>query len=202
VADAPEGTRFAGARRHATCNQVIAMPTTFLHRLRGLPKDERAATAVEFAILIAPLMFLLLASLQLGIIFFAQQCLQSAATASARKLMTGSVQQQGLSQTQFQSAVCANAPVLFSCGAIMVDVQSTSSYSSVSTATLVPTYDANGNVTNSWSYSPGGAGDIVIMRVMYNWPVVAAPLLPGLANQPNGNRLLVATSVFKNEPFQ
>jgi Flp pilus assembly protein TadG len=178
------------------------MPILSLHRLRRLPQDEGAATAVEFAILIAPLMFLLLATLQLGIIFFAQQCLQSAATASARQLMTGSVQQQGLSQTQFQNAVCANAPVLFSCGAIMVDVQSTSSYSSVSTGSLVPTYDSTGKVTNSWSYSPGGAGDIVIMRVMYNWPVIAAPLLPGLANQPNGDRLLVATSVFKNEPFQ
>jgi Flp pilus assembly protein TadG len=178
------------------------MPTLSLHRLRRLPKDEGAATAVEFAILIAPLMFLLLATLQLGIIFFAQQCLQSAATASARQLMTGSVQQQGLSQTQFQNAVCNNAPVLFTCGAIMVDVQSTSTYSSVSTGSLVPTYDSTGNVTNSWSYSPGGAGDIVIMRVMYNWPVIAAPLLPGLANQPNGDRLLVATSVFKNEPFQ
>jgi len=36
---------------------------------------------------------------------------------------------------------------------------------------------------------------------MYNWPVVAAPLLPGLADQSNGDRLLVATSVFKNEPY-
>ena len=37
---------------------------------------------------------------------------------------------------------------------------------------------------------------------MYNWPVVGGPLLPGLANQANGDRLLVATAVFKNEPYQ
>jgi Flp pilus assembly protein TadG len=179
------------------------MPNLSLNRLRRLPKDEGAATAVEFAILIAPLMFLLLATLQLGIIFFAQQCLQSAATASARQLMTGSVQGAGLNQKQFhKKTVCANAPVLFNCNNIMVDVESASSYSSISTTQLVPTYNPNGKVTNSWAYSPGGAGDIVIMRVMYNWPVIAAPLLPGLANQPNGDRLLVATSVFKNEPFQ
>lgn len=178
------------------------MPKLSLDRLRRLPKDEGAATAVEFAILISPLMFLLLASLQLGIIFFAQQCLQSAAMASARELMTGSVQQQGLSQTQFQSKVCQKAPVLFTCGAIMVDVQSASAYSSVSTTALTPTYDSSGKITNGWAYSPGGAGDIVILRVMYNWPVVAGALLPGLANQPNGDRLLVATSVFKNEPYQ
>jgi Flp pilus assembly protein TadG len=178
------------------------MPTPLLHRLRRLPGDERAATAVEFAILITPLLFLVLAALQLGIIFFATQCLQSAAITSGRQLMTGSVQDAGLSQTQFQKAVCANAPVLFTCGDIMVDVQSASAYTSISTAALTPTYDASGKPTNSWSYSPGAAGDIVILRLMYNWPVVGGPLLPGLANQANGDRLLVATAVFKNEPYQ
>jgi len=178
------------------------MPSAFLHRLRKLPRDDRAATAVEFAILITPLMFLILASLQLGLIFFAGQCLQSAAIASGRELMTGAEQDKGATQTQFQSAVCANATVLFNCNSIMVDVESASSYSNISTAPLTPTYDASGKVTNTWAYSPGAAGDIVILRLMYSWPVVAGPLLPGLANQSNGNRLLVATSVFKNEPYQ
>jgi Flp pilus assembly protein TadG len=178
------------------------MATALTTRLRKLAADETAATAVEFAILVTPLLFLILASLQLAIIFFAGQCLQSAAIASGRQLMTGSAQDAGLSQAQFQSAVCANAPVLFSCGAIMVDVQSAGAYSSISTAALTPTYDGAGAVTNKWAYSPGGPGDIVILRVMYSWPVVAGPLLPGLANQANGDRLLVATSVFKNEPYQ
>ena len=178
------------------------MPTPLLHRLRRLPKDERAATAVEFAILITPLMFLILAALQLGIIFFATQCLQSVAITAGRELMTGSVQDAGLSQAQFQNKVCANAPVLFTCGDIMVDVESASAYTSIPTTPLTPTYDANGKPNNNWSYSPGAAGDIVILRLMYNWPVVGGPLLPGLANQSNGDRLLVATAVFKNEPYQ
>jgi Flp pilus assembly protein TadG len=172
-------------------------------RLRAFVADEAAATAVEFAILITPLMFLILASLQLGLIFFAGQCLQSAAISAGRQLMTGFAQDKGYSQQAFISnAVCTNATVLFNCNNIMVDVESASSYSSISTAPLTPTYNAAGQVTNNWSYSPGAAGDIVILRLMYNWPVVASPLLPGLANQSNGNRLLVATSVFKNEPYQ
>ena len=165
-------------------------------------RDQRAATAVEFSLLVAPLMFLILASLQLSIIFFAGQVLQSAATSAGRQLMTGVAQDANDTQAQFATLVCNNAPVLFTCSNIMVDVQSASSYSSVSTATLTPTYDANGNLTSTWSYVPGGPGDIVILRVMYSWPVVAGGLLPGLANQSNGNRLLVATSVFKNEPYQ
>jgi Flp pilus assembly protein TadG len=179
------------------------LATKIRSRLRAFVADEAAATAVEFAILITPLLFLVLASLQLGLIFFAGQCLQSAAIASGRELMTGAEQDQGATQTQFQSVVCAKAPVLFDCNSIMVDVESASSYSNVSTAPLTPTYDpTTGKVTNNWSYSPGAAGDIVILRLMYSWPVVGGPLLPGLANQSNGNRLLVATSVFKNEPYQ
>jgi Flp pilus assembly protein TadG len=177
------------------------MPTATLTRLRELPGDERAATAVEFAILVTPLVFLILASLQLSIIFFAGQCLQSTAISSARQLMTGSAQQAGLTQAQYQKAVCANAPVLFTCANIMVDVESGTSFSSTSTSAPTVTYDSNGNITNTWAYSTGGPGNIVVLHVMYNWPVVASPLLPGLANQSNGDRLLVATSVFKIEPY-
>jgi hypothetical protein len=57
-------------------------------------------------------------------------------------------------------------------------------------------------VTNSFAYSPGGPGDIVIMRVMYAWPVVGGPLGLNLANQPDGSHLMLATAVFKNEPYQ
>ena len=177
------------------------MPNAFATRLRRLPSDVRAATAVEFALLVTPLVFLILASLQLSIVFFADQCLQSAATSAGRALMTGSAQGANDTQSQFVNVVCANAPVLFNCSNIMVDVESGSTYSNISTAPLTPAYDGNGNVTNTWNYNPGGPGDIVIMRVMYNWPIVAGPLLPGLADQSNGDRLLVATSVFKNEPY-
>jgi Flp pilus assembly protein TadG len=180
------------------------MPTAFIRRLRGLGGDTRAATAVEFALLVTPLVFLLLASLQLSIVFFAGQTLQSVATATGRQLMTGADQQQGMTQTQFQAAVTANctklgAPV--NCGNIMVDVESAGSFSSVNATAPTPVYDNTGKVTNAWTYSPGGPGDIVVLHLMYNWPIVAGPLLPGLANQSNGDRLLVATSVFKNEPY-
>jgi len=63
------------------------------------------------------------------------------------------------------------------------------------------TYDANGNPTNTWSYSVGGAGSIVVMRLMYLWPVLPGPLNFNLANQGSNKRMLMATSVFKSEPY-
>ena len=83
---------------------------------------------------------------------------------------------------------------------MLVDVESASSFAAVNTAPPVLTYDANGKVTNTWSWSPGGAGQVVIVKVLYNWPVFG-PAVLGLSNQPDGSHLLIAVAVFKNEPF-
>jgi len=173
-----------------------------LRRLLTLKRDERAATAVEFAMLVTPLVVLILASLQLSIIFFAGQELQSATMSASRQLMTGQAQQANLTAAQYKTQyVCPPAAFLFSCNNIMLDVQSGSSYSAINTAPITLTYDAHGNITNNFNFSTGTPGDILIVRVMYIWPVAGGQLLPGLGNQPNGNHLLVATSVFKTEPY-
>lgn len=151
--------------------------------------------------LVTPLVGIILASLQTAIIFAYDEALQSVTLKAARQLMTGTAQTSGLTQAQFTNAVCGYASPVFTCSNIMVDVESGSTFSAIATAPLSLTYNASGVATNTWKYSPGNAGDIVIVRVMYNWPVIAAPLMPGLANQSNGSRLLVGTAVFKNEPY-
>lgn len=164
--------------------------------------SNSGATAVEFALVAMPLIALIFASLQIAIIFFFDQALQTAAQKAARQLMTGSAQTANMTQTQFKAVVCANLPSQFQCPNVMIDVESASSFPTIDTTPITLTFDASHAVTNTWSYSPGNAGDIVIMRAMYDWPVVGGPLALGLANQPDGGHLLVATAVFKNEPFQ
>jgi hypothetical protein len=138
--------------------------------------------------------------LQTAIIFFEGQAIQTAAVKSARQLLTGTAQLSSMSQTQFDNIVCGWAST-FKCSKLMIDVESASSFSTISTSPLTPTYNGAGAVTNTWQYSPGNPGDIVILRVMYDWPVITGPLGFNLANQPNGTHLLVGTSVFKNEPY-
>lgn len=177
-------------------------PTSRAARLLAIAGDRRAVSAVEFAVVLGPLLGLLLASLQIPMIFFADQALQSAAANAGRLIMTGSAQQAGTSQAAFQQSVCAQLTSLFSCANLMVDVESASSYGAIGTNTPALTYGKNGAVGNQWAYNPGGPGDIVIVRVMYNWPVFGSGLIPGLSNQPNNQRLLVGATVFKNEPYQ
>jgi hypothetical protein len=54
--------------------------------------------------------------------------------------------------------------------------------------------------TSNLQYQMGGPGDIVVVQVYYQWPIVV-PLLDLLANQAGNNRLLVGTAVFENEPY-
>ena len=114
--------------------------------------------------------------------------------------MTGAAQSSSMTQAQFQKSVCAVAPE-FTCSGLMVDVESYSSFSSTSDAPLTLTYNKTNQVTNTFSYSPGGPGDIVITRVMYRWPVFGGPMVAMLTDQPGGSHLLAATFVSKNEPY-
>ena len=51
-------------------------------------------------------------------------------------------------------------------------------------------------------YNPGGPGDIVVVTLYYEWPIYVSLLGNSLDNLNGGKRLLVATSVFRNEPYQ
>ena len=61
--------------------------------------------------------------------------------------------------------------------------------------------DAGGNFVNDFTYNPGGPGDIVVVRLFYQWPVYVALLGFDLHNMNGDKRLLVATAAFRNEPY-
>jgi len=172
-------------------------------------RDSEGATAVEFALIATPFLAILAALIQTFLLFFAQSILENAVRQSARQILTGQVQSQDASLTPaaavaaFKTTVCNNAKVLFSCTGstgLMVDVQVANNWSSANVGMPTLTYDSNGNVTNTWQFNPGTAGDIVVVRVMYLWPIFFGPIAFNMANQPNGSRLIMASAAFQNEP--
>jgi hypothetical protein len=113
-----------------------------------------------------------------------------------------------MTQSQFASSICPMVNVLMNCSNLMIDVETYASFSSTSNSSSFPsasslpnlTFNASGAVTNNWQYNPGGASQIVVVRVMYLWPVFGGPLGFNLANEPGGNRLIMAAAAFQNEP--
>ncbi|MDR3483569.1 MAG: pilus assembly protein [Bradyrhizobium sp.] len=169
-------------------------------------RDNRAASAVEFALVSLPLFAIIFAALQAAIALMAEQELDNATDEAGRLVMTGQVSstsgQTGyLTQAQFTQKVCSFLPALFNCSNLMVNMQTASSFSGVNTS--APSYATLQQ--NQWSYSTGQHGltpDTVILQVMYEWPVFGNIMGFNLANLTNGKRLLIGTSVFKNEPGQ
>jgi Flp pilus assembly protein TadG len=164
---------------------------------RRLVHRQDGAAAVEFALVAAPFIALMFAILETGLVFFASQTLETVASDSARLIMTG--QSQTMTQAQFTNAVCAKIYGLFNCSSMLLDVQKYTSFSSANTSLPV---DRSGNVQSaSFGFNQGGPGDIIVMRLMYPWPVWMSLLGFNLSNMSGNQRLLMATVAFANEPF-
>ena len=171
--------------------------------MRKFARNKSAATAAEFAIVALPLLALIFAALQAAIVLMAEEELETAADQAGRLVMTGQVtsvsgQTGFLSQANFQKKVCSYLVALFNCNNLMVNMQTASSFANAGVSP--PTLKTLQN--NQWSYQTGSAGQVVVLQVMYEWPVVSSILGFNLATPtlPNNTRLLMATSVFQNEP--
>jgi Flp pilus assembly protein TadG len=167
--------------------------------LRRFCRNRRGSAAVEFA-LVAPVFFaLLFAIIETAIVFFAGQVLETVTQDSARMIMTGQAQTTGYSQSDFKTYVCGRVIVLFDCvNGISIDVQSYSAFSSVSISNPI---DSGKNFVPPNNYSPGGPGDIVVVRLFYQWPLIVTGLGYNIANLTGSKRLLSATAAFRNEPY-
>jgi Flp pilus assembly protein TadG len=167
--------------------------------LRRFRRNRRGSAAVEFA-LVAPVFFaLLFAIIETAIVFFAGQVLETVTQDSARMIMTGQAQTGGFSQAQFKSYVCGKVTVLFDCvNGISIDVQSYPGFSSVSISDPI---DAGKNFVPPNNYNAGGPGDIVVVRMFYQWPLFVTGLGYNISNLSGSKRLLSATAAFRNEPY-
>jgi Flp pilus assembly protein TadG len=169
-----------------------------LRTVRRLAGQEDGAVAVEFGLVALPFLALVFAIIETALVFFANQVLETAASESARLIMTGQAQTQGLSKESFKTKVCERIHGLFDCqGGVHVDVQKFSSFGSIN---LTKPVDADGKLdTSSFKFDMGKANDIVVVRLVYQWPVFVSLL--GLSNMADNSRLMMATAAFRNEPF-
>ena len=187
-----------------------ASPAAVRNALRRFRRNRQGSAAVEFA-LVAPVFFaLLFAIIETAIMFFASQVLETITQESARVVLTGQAQSGGVpvcqvagqgapcTQTSFLSYVCSQIPALFTCANLYVDVES---YSAFTNVVINSQIDSSNNFVNNMQYNPGGPGDIVVVRVFYQWPLFVTGLGYNISNLAGSKRLLVATSAFRNEPY-
>jgi Flp pilus assembly protein TadG len=167
--------------------------------LRRFVRGRDASTMMEFGLLAAPFVAMSFAIIQTGLVFMAGQSLETAAATAARLIMTGQAQMQGWTAAQFKQQVCDAITGIFNCqNGIYIDVETYSSFAAVNLGMPI----SNGNFDAAdMGYNPGGPGDIVVVRLYYQYPVYVNLLGFSLSNLNGGYDLLAATAVFKNEPY-
>lgn len=160
-------------------------------------RAERGATAVEFALVSIPFLLLVMAMIELGLVFLVSLTLENAIIDAGRTIRTGEAQGAKITAADFKTAVCAKMNWLGDrcAGALSLDVRTYADFASVSAS------NASGTVPDPVSWDPGKAGSIVLVRGYYTWPLVTPLMNTGLQSA-NGKRIIYAATAFMNEPYE
>jgi Flp pilus assembly protein TadG len=171
----------------------------FACALSRFRRNRDGSVAVQFSLIAVPFLLMLFAIFETALVFFANQALETAVQDSARQIMTGQVQMANKTAAQFKNDICLRIVALFDCAnGVDVNVQS---YSSFATVDVSKPVDSSGNYIKNTNFQPGHAGDIVVVRAAYRWPLFVTGLGFSLGDvDGKTKRLLVATAAFRNEP--
>lgn len=173
----------------------------YLHRTIRRLKDTRGSTAVEFALVAGPLIFLICACAELALIFLVSVTLDNATDRASRDIRTGLTTNANTSVEQFKQKICDNMSWLGgNCiSSLQVDVQTYSSFADLSNAP--PPIEDGKFKASSFNFNIGPGSRIQMVRVYYEWPLITPMLDGALSKLGNNDAVVSAKAVFRNEPF-
>lgn len=169
-------------------------PFRLWKRLGAVLRADSGMAVLELALLMPIFLSMVFAIIEMGLLLLTQSALDIATRKAARLIETGQVQLSGGSDTLFRSALCSvfSSP-LMNCAGLIWTVQSGASFGTLLTA-------IQGNSTpGSSSFSPGTAGENVVVRVQYTQPLVL-PLVAQMLS--GGSARLSSITAFQNEVYQ
>ena len=146
---------------------------------------------IEFSLIAFPFLFLLLATFEIGFVYWATDELDNAANDAARLVRTGQVQTGKLNQAQLKAQICSKTTVLLDCETkLRLDLRSAGTFAGITPPDPV---GSNGALKGDgdFTFSPGDGNDVILLSAFYNW---SSFLL-------TGDYLLRAAMPARNEPF-
>lgn len=174
-----------------------------LRIFRRFARAKRGSAAVEFAIVAMPFFLLTIGLAEISMIGFAQTSLDLAVSEASRQIRTGQAQLGGLGQGDIHDRICSeiNTFVILDCdGNLFLDVDRFNSFIEANNAGSPL---ANGEFQDTgFGYTPGAPSDIVVVRAYYRWHILTPMFEPVFQNVSGGQRILVSTMMFRNEPYQ
>lgn len=174
---------------------------------RALTRAEGGATAVEFALIAVPFFLLLFGTIELALVFLLSTSLENATDMAARQVRTGQMQTAGgASAATFKTLVCNNLGWLKGdCATnLYVDVRTFASFQTVSSPQPITTSGTPPKKTfdpTKLTFNMGNAGDIVVVRTYYNWPLITPMVQQAIQTLSDGHMVISSTAAFRNEPY-
>ncbi|MBY0382872.1 MAG: pilus assembly protein [Xanthobacteraceae bacterium] len=172
----------------------------FRHALARFKTSRGGSAAIQFAF-VAPLFFaVLFAIIEVALVYFAGQILETGTQDSGRLIFTHQAQDSGKLAADFNTDLCSRVSFILDCTKLVIDVES---YPAGTVITPYVPLDSNGNFDSSKAqYSPPAAGstNIVLVRTFYKWQLFFPQMGFNISNLSEGTRLLSATAAFRVEP--
>jgi Flp pilus assembly protein TadG len=172
---------------------------------RRFARARRGSAAVEFSIVALPFFVLMFGLAEVAMIGFAQTSLDFAVSETARQIRTGQAQMGGLSRADIEEQLCdeVNNFIILSCGGnLFLDVKQFASFVDAGNDNNDPINDDGEFDDSGFGYQPGAPADIIVVRAYYRWHVMTPMFEPVFQNISGGDRILVSTMMFRNEPYQ
>ena len=184
--------------RDVTAEKSSTSGPGFFRRFRRFLGASGGATALEFALVIPPFILMTFGILETTLVMFVATQLEASVQSAARQIRTGNVQGATDPLDTFKTLMCQKFELVASCDdQLVIDVRRFDDFQSVD---FPPFVDQNGQA-NGNTFTPGAAGDIVLVRVTYNWQIKTPMLGRLLADDGVSRKMLMATAAFRNEPY-
>jgi Flp pilus assembly protein TadG len=170
---------------------------------RRFARARRGSAALEFAIVAFPFFLLTIGLAEISMIGFAQSSLDYAVSETSRQIRTGQAQMGGVTEAQINTQLCTelNRFVILTCnGNLFLDVDQFASFVDAGNNNNNPVQ--NNTFTPTPGYQPGAPSAIVVVRAYYRWQIMTPLFEPIFQNVSGGQRILVSTMMFRNEPYQ
>ncbi len=160
-------------------------------------RDTSGATAVEFAMVAAPLFMLIFAIVETFVISAAGILLDTAVDDVARQVFTGQIQQSDIKPSVFREKICDKVDFLLSCDKVKLDLRTIPAFADIPTDVPMKLKQVD---DSQFCFDPGAANSITVLRAYYEWPWTAS-FLQKLAAETDGNSVMFSIAAFMNEPF-
>ncbi len=170
--------------------------------LKRFHRAKRGSVAIEFGFVAIPFFYIIAALAEISMMGLAQTSLDFAISDVGRDIRTGRAQMSGSTGPQMKQALCdefANFLAIDCDANLYLDVRQYPSFVAITEPDPV---DDDGEFDDSgFGYAPGQASEIVVVRAYYRWHVLTPWFSALLADTNNGERIIISTMMFRNEPF-